>query len=59
LPRSTNFDQIAEQLQQEADRLWAKYRQAAPEQKADVREQYLAALRRFAAHVSPEKPEES
>jgi hypothetical protein len=59
LPLLTDFDQIAAQLEQEADQLWTKYRQAKPEQKAALREQYLAAMHRLAAHVSPPKPEDS
>jgi hypothetical protein len=53
MPLTTDFDRIAEELQRELARLWAEYMKAPAEEKAAARARYLAALRRFAAHVNP------
>jgi hypothetical protein len=52
LPQISDYDTIADQLQKEIEHLWSEYQKAPPERKAALRGDYVAALRRFSAHVN-------
>jgi hypothetical protein len=52
LPQTSEYDTVADQLQKEIERLWSEYQNATPEKKVALRGDYVAALRRFTAHVT-------